>query len=70
MFARSLPMALFVLMCGPAGGAPADEPTAREVAFHGYKKAVELKHGTTRAVLCPQAGGRVLGFSVGGNDAL
>jgi hypothetical protein len=70
MFARSLPVALFVAMWGPAGSASADEPTAREVAFHGYTKAVELKLGKTRAVLCPQAGGRVLEFSVDGADAM
>lgn len=52
------------------GNAPAEEPTAREVAFHGYTKAVELKLGKARAVLGPQAGGRVLEFSVGGTDAL
>jgi hypothetical protein len=63
-------VALLVAAWGPAGAAPADEPTAREVAFHGYTRAVELKLGTTRAVLCPQAGGRVLEFSVGGTDAM
>src|SRR5262249_52985142 len=33
-------------------------------------RAVELRLGKTRAVLCPQAGGRVLEFSVGGIDAM
>ncbi len=49
---------------------PAQEPSARETAFHGYTKAVELKHGDTRAVLCPQVGGRVLEFSANGADAM
>ncbi len=40
------------------------------VESHGYSQAVELKLGTTRAVLCPQAGGRVLEFSVNGADAM
>src|SRR5262249_14392925 len=50
--------------------AAAEEPTARTVAFHGYTKAIELKLGTTRAILCPQAGGRVLEFSVDGVNAM
>src|SRR5712675_2241472 len=48
----------------------ADEPSAKVVTFHGYKQAIELKHGTARAVLCPQAGGRVLEFSIEGNNAM
>jgi hypothetical protein len=39
----------------------AEAATAREVVFHGYTKAVGVTLGTTRVVLCPQAGGRVLG---------
>ena len=40
------------------------------VASHGYARTIELKLGNTRAVLCPQAGGRVLEFSVNGADAM
>jgi hypothetical protein len=69
VFARSLP-ALFVALWGVTGNALAEEPTARVVKSHGYTQAVELKLGKTRAVLCPQAGGRVLEFSVGGTDAM
>ncbi|MBY0231441.1 MAG: DUF4380 domain-containing protein [Gemmataceae bacterium] len=47
-----------------------DEPTARVVESHGYKKAIELKLGKTRAVLCPESGGRVLEYSVEGKDAM
>jgi hypothetical protein len=50
--------------------AAAEEPTAQEVPFHNYTKAVELKLGKTRAVLCPQAGGRVLEFSADGVNAM
>ncbi len=50
--------------------AAAEEPSARETVFHGYTKAVELKYGKTRVILCPQAGGRVLEFSVGDTNAL
>ena len=48
----------------------AEEPIGRVVAYHGYTKAIEMKRGSARAVLCPQAGGRVLEFSVNGNHAL
>ena len=58
---------LFVLVLAlPA----ADEPGSRVVASHGYSQAVELTLGKARAVLCPQAGGRVLSFSVDGAEAL
>ena len=70
MFTRSLLVALFATMAGPAGSSVAEEPTARVVKSHGYSEAVELKLGKTRAVLCPQAGGRVLEFSVDGTDAM
>lgn len=52
------------------GNVSAEEPTAKEVSFHGYTKAVELKLGKTRAILCPQAGGRVLEFSVADAHAM
>jgi hypothetical protein len=68
MSARPLLAAVFTLALGSP--LPAEEPAAREVAFHGYTKAIELKLGKTRAVLCPQAGGRVLEFSVDGADAM
>lgn len=70
MSARLSLVALLVTLWGPAADSSAEGPTARVVPSHGYTRAVELKLGTTRAVLCPQAGGRVLEFSVGGNDAL
>jgi hypothetical protein len=70
MVARHLLIAVFVTMWAPTRIAFADEPTARVIKFHGYTQAVELKLGKTRAVLCPQAGGRVLAFSVGDNDAM
>ncbi len=66
MFARLLLVVLFATV----GVARADEPAARIVKSHGYSEAVELKLGKTRAILCPQAGGRVLEFSVNGTDAM
>jgi hypothetical protein len=70
MFARLSHVALFVTLCGPAARSPAEGPSARVIESHGYTKAVEIKLGKTRAVLCPQAGGRVLELSVGGTDAM
>lgn len=67
MIARFVPL---VLVAGLAPSARADEPTARVVAFHGYAKAIELKHGKTRAVICPEVGGRVLAFERDGADAM
>ena len=61
---------LGVLLVGAAGPGRADEPTARTVPFHNYAQAVELTLGKSRAVLCPQAGGRVLSFAVDGADAM
>lgn len=70
MFARLPLVALLGVLWTAAGTSLAEEPTARVVAFHNYTQAIELKLGKTRAVLCPQAGGRVLEFSVDGADAM
>ena len=43
---------------------------ARVITFHGYTQAIELKRGNARAILTPQAGGRVLEFSIAGQDAM
>lgn len=49
-----------------------ETPTAKFAEFHGYSRAVELTLGQprARAVLCPQAGGRVLEYYVDGRRAL
>jgi hypothetical protein len=66
---RSLAHAVSFLLIAEL--APAEDgPSARVVKFHNYDQAIELVHGDMRAVLCPQAGGRVLEFSVGGKQAL
>lgn len=44
--------------------------TAKFTKYLGYEKAVELKLGDTKAVLCPEAGGRVLEYSVGGENLM
>jgi hypothetical protein len=70
MFSRSLLVVALAAFIDSSGRAAAEEPAARALAFHGYTKAIELKLGKTRAVLSPQAGGRVLEFSVDGVDAM
>ncbi|MBA4188646.1 MAG: hypothetical protein C0467_11660 [Planctomycetaceae bacterium] len=70
MFARSLLVLLIATFCGPVGNTFAEEPAARVVKFHSYTEAIELKLGKTNVVLCSQAGGRVLEYSVDGNNAL
>jgi hypothetical protein len=62
-----LPLLVALAACSPAAG---QEPTARPVPFHGYTQAVELTHGTTRAVVGPQVGGRVLSFQANGVEAM
>ncbi len=61
---------LLAVLLGLVKSGRADEPVARVVSLHNYTQAVELSLGTTRAVLCPQAGGRVLSFAVDGVDGL
>ena len=58
------------LFFGFVAAAGAAEPSAAVVKYSGYTEAIELKLGTTRAVLGPQAGGRVLEFSAGGDNAM
>ncbi len=70
MSVRSLFVAILAIISELASNSLAEEPTARVVASHGYTQTVELKLGKTRVVLCPQAGGRVLEFSVDGMDAM
>ncbi len=59
-----------VAACASAGAQDVNQPRARVASSHGYERAVELTRGNARAVLCPEIGGRVLEFSVGGKQAL
>ncbi len=68
MLLRSLFFCL--ILVGVNQLANAEDLTSRVFTFHGYTQAIELKSGDTRAVLSPQAGGRVLEFSVAGQDAM
>ena len=45
-------------------------PAAEEIEYFGYTKAIELRNDTTRVVLCPRAGGRVLEYSLNGENVL
>ena len=44
--------------------------SARVAPFLGYQNAVHLQLGSTRAVLCPEAGGRVVSFSADGDEMM
>lgn len=69
-----LPRTLILVCAGLGLASPparsADEPATRVFTFHGYTQAIEMKRGNVRAVLCPQAGGRVLEFTVDRNNAM
>ena len=65
------PMLLVGLVAlAPPLPASAAEPSVRVIAYHGYPTAIELRIGDARAVVCPEVGGRVLEFSVGGRNAM
>jgi hypothetical protein len=69
MVARCFLVAI-VALAAVLAPSPAEDPRPRVLAFHGYDKAIELSRGDTRAILSPQAGGRVLEFSTAGKNAL
>jgi len=50
------------------GGSP--QEGARVVEFFGYNDCIELTNDSTRVVLCPAAGGRVLVYAINGKNAL
>lgn len=43
---------------------------AEVVEFHGYRDCISLKNGTTEAILCPAAGGRILSYAIAGKNVL
>jgi hypothetical protein len=63
-------LAATLLALAPTFAPAADEPAPQVVAYHGYTRAVEMKRGNARVVLCPQVGGRVLEFTVDGKNAM
>jgi hypothetical protein len=66
--------AAFLLFVALAAGSPApasaEDVPARVVKFLAYDEAIEMQKGDVRVVLCPQAGGRVLEFSLAGKQGL
>ncbi|WP_020471767.1 hypothetical protein [Zavarzinella formosa] len=70
MFMRLPVFVLFPALFGLVGNSAAEEPAAQVIKYLGYTEAIELKLGKTRAVLCPQAGGRPLEFSVDGVNVM
>jgi CubicO group peptidase (beta-lactamase class C family) len=48
----------------------AESETAKVVRYLNYDKAIELTNEGTKVVLCPQAGGRVLEYSLNGKNSL
>ncbi|MBI3463931.1 MAG: hypothetical protein HY000_12865 [Planctomycetes bacterium] len=55
-----------VILCPSA---PAQE-SSQVITFHGYPDCLDLRNDTTRVVLCPVSGGRVLEYSLKGDNAL
>ena len=47
-----------------------DSPTLQTVDYGIYQDCPVLKNETTRVVFCPQKGGRILEYSLGGKNAL
>lgn len=48
----------------------AESDSAKVVRYLNYDKAIELTNKDTKVVLCPQAGGRVLEYSLDGRNSL
>ena len=68
---RSTQLILMLAMLASTDSGFAQEAgSAKVVVFHNYTQAIELKRGNAKAILCPQAGGRVLEFSVDGRHAM
>lgn len=61
---------LFVVSSLSLHAVAQDHPGVRRVPFWNYDQAIELTSGGTRVVLSPQAGGRVLVYSLDGQNAL
>jgi hypothetical protein len=57
-------------MLAPLAAAPVLAEGPAMLTFHGYPNCIELKNDGTRVVLCPESGGRVLEYSLGGQNAL
>lgn len=63
---------LVAVLCLPLINASpaAAQDGAKTVEYYGYNDCIELTNATTRVVLCPAAGGRILEYSAGGENIL
>lgn len=59
-------VAAVVFPCLRASG----QESGQVVTFHGYPGCIVLRNDTTRVVLCPASGGRVLEYSLKGENSL
>lgn len=69
-FRAMLLFSLVGFVCVSVVPTSAEETPARVVKFLAYDEAIEMQKGDVRVVLCPQAGGRVLEFSLAGKQGL
>ena len=51
-------------------GVESESDSAKVVRYLNYDKAIQLTNENTKVVLCPQAGGRVLEYSLNGKNSL
>ena len=63
-------MSVTLVVCVAAALSLPQVEGVKVIEFYGYDDCIELKNETTRVVLCPGAGGRVLEYSLGGKNAL
>lgn len=69
---RFLQLSTALILCGsyPALHAEEHYPGTGRVDFFGYKDCIKLENETVRIVLCHQAGGRVLEYSLHGKNVI
>ena len=71
MFCSNLAVRVLLLaMFSSAIVGGAEQKTARKLTFVGYPDCILLENATTRVVLCPHSGGRILEYSYRGKNAL
>jgi len=67
----SATLVLALILAGfSRGEAKKKEVSPKVVSHSGYSDCIELINESTRVVLCPAAGGRVLEYSLGGKNSL
>lgn len=66
---RVMQVLLFALFC-PSFVGGVERESAHKLTFVGYPNCIALENATTRVVLCPHSGGRVLEYAYRGQNAL